>query len=176
MKSLAIAVAGVAVVVIGWAAFRPELLFIDRRVSEAFPDGPGAPGAGSMDERDRRGTIVAGGAFRGVAHATRGEAAIHALRDGSRILRLTEFETSNGPDLRVLLVAADDAPDHDTVRTAGAGSGWVELGRLKGNIGDQNYEVPSSVDLDKYRTVTIWCHRFSVNFGSAPLRRSTGGA
>ena len=48
-------------------------------------------------------------------------------------------------------------------------AGFVELGPMKGNIGDQNYEIPATVDLASYRTVTIWCKRFSVNFGSAPL-------
>jgi hypothetical protein len=48
----------------------------------------------------------------------------------------------------------------------------VELGPMKGNIGDQNYDIPSTVDLEKYRTVTIWCKRFGVNFGSAPLAKS----
>jgi hypothetical protein len=55
--------------------------------------------------------------------------------------------------------------DNATVTTAG----FVDLGSLKGNIGDQNYEVPSNVDLSKYRAATIWCKRFSVNFGTAPL-------
>jgi hypothetical protein len=68
----------------------------------------------------------------------------------------------------VYLVAAADVTDDETVKTAG----FVELGPMKGNKGDQNYEVPSSVDLASYRSVTIWCKRFSVNFGSAPLSTS----
>ena len=87
------------------------------------------------------------------------------LDDGSRILRLTDFTTSNGPDVRVYLVAASDANDNDTVKR----SGFVELGKLKGNDGDQNYDVPADLDLGKYRAVTIWCNRFSVNFATAPL-------
>jgi hypothetical protein len=62
-------------------------------------------------------------------------------------------------------VAAKDATDNDTVTRAG----FVEIGSLKGNIGNQNYELPSETDLSKYRAVTIWCKRFSVNFGTAPL-------
>jgi hypothetical protein len=65
----------------------------------------------------------------------------------------------------VYLVAANDAADSATVTRAG----FVELGPLKGNIGDQNYELPASVDLERYRAVTIWCKRFSVNFATAPL-------
>jgi Electron transfer DM13 len=62
-------------------------------------------------------------------------------------------------------VAAGDARDNATVKQAG----FVDLGPLKGNKGDQNYEVPASVDLAKYRAVTIWCARFNVNFATAPL-------
>ena len=83
-------------------------------------------------------------------------------------MRLTNFATSNGPDVRIYMVAAPDVRDDGTVKTAG----FVELGAMKGNIGDQNYDVPSTVDLARYRTVTIWCKRFSVNFGSAPLATS----
>jgi len=70
----------------------------------------------------------------------------------------------------VYLVAAPDVTDNATVAKAG----FVELGTLKGNIGDQNYDVPDSVDLEKYRAATIWCKRFSVNFGTAPLTPVAG--
>src|SRR5215469_6845808 len=76
--------------------------------------------------------------------------------------------TSNGPDVHVYFVAANDASDSETVRKAG----FLELGSIKGNIGDQNYDIPADVDLAKYRAVTIWCKRFSVNFGTAPLNSS----
>jgi len=85
--------------------------------------------------------------------------------DSKRILRLTNFRTSNGPDVHVYLIAAPDAKDDETVKNAAS----VDLGILKGNIGDQNYDVPDSVDLGKYRAVMIWCKRFNVNFGTAPL-------
>ncbi|HZA98870.1 MAG TPA: DM13 domain-containing protein, partial [Gemmatimonadales bacterium] len=68
-------------------------------------------------------------------------------------------------DVRVYLVAAADARDDGTVKKAG----FVELGKLKGTDGAQNYDVPADLDLNKYRAVTIWCRRFSVNFGTAPL-------
>ena len=84
-------------------------------------------------------------------------------RDGT--LRLTNFETSNGPDVHVYLVAAEDAKDDATVKNAG----FIDVASLKGNIGDQNYDLPANADLTKYRAVTIWCKRFSVNFGTAPL-------
>ena len=67
--------------------------------------------------------------------------------------------------MHVYLVASDDAKDNDTVTRAG----FIDVGSLKGNIGDQNYDLPANADLTKYRAVAIWCKRFSVNFGTAPL-------
>ena len=62
-------------------------------------------------------------------------------------------------------MATKDASDSETVKQAG----FVEVAALKGNIGDQNYELSSDLDLNKYRAVTIWCRRFGVNFATAPL-------
>src|SRR5206468_9379764 len=73
---------------------------------------------------------------------------------------------SNGPDVHVYMVAADDAKDVATVQKAG----FVDLGVIKGNISDQNYTLASDLDLAKYRAVSIWCKRISVNFGAAALR------
>ena len=139
-----------------WYAFRPERLFINQKVNEQFPTASAANMAPMK---------LASGEFHAGAHETKGTAAIFKLADGRRTLRLANFETSNGPDVRVYLVAAADAKDSETVKTAG----FIELGSLKGNIGDQNYDVPANVDLAKYRAVTIWCARFNVNFGTAPL-------
>jgi hypothetical protein len=156
-------VIGLAVVGgIGWYAFRPELLFVRKTVNEGLPVAAAQPAArGSVAPA----AVLLQGQFKSVAHETKGTAAVYELADGSRVLRLTEFVTSNGPDVRVYLVAAADAPDDETVKKAG----FVELGKLKGTDGDQNYEVPGDLDLSKYRAVTIWCRRFSVNFGSASL-------
>jgi hypothetical protein len=108
---------------------------------------------------------LASGKFHDVAHKGVGQATIYQSEGGKRVLRFTNFETSNGPDVRVYLVAANDATDSETVKRAE----FVEVGALKGNIGDQNYELSSDLDLSKYRAVTIWCKRFSVNFATAPL-------
>jgi hypothetical protein len=145
-----------------WAAFRPERLFVNARVNEAMPSGL------ANDSE----TVLASGSFHSVAHDSKGTASIYQLADGKRLLRLTNFQTSNGPDVHIYLVAANDASDAETVKKAG----FLELGSLKGNIGDQNYEVPADVDLTKYRAVTIWCKRFSVNFGTAPLSSSVASA
>ena len=162
----------------GWYAFRPERLFVNQRVDEPLPaatanENPDAMSA--MTESDAMTSkgdgmsaeprVVATGMFHSGTHETAGTATIHEYADGHRVLRLTGFHTSNGPDVQVLLVAASDARDNTTVTR----SGYIRLAGLKGNIGDQNYDVPVGADLSKYRAVTIWCRRFAVNFGTAPL-------
>jgi hypothetical protein len=136
-----------------WYAFRPERLFINQKVNEQFPTASAANNQ------------LASGQFHSGAHETKGMATVFQLADGKKTLRLTNFATSNGPDVHVYLVAAQDAKDNDTVTKAE----FVDLGSLNGNIGDQNNELPVNADLAKYRSVTIWCKRFSVNFGTAPL-------
>jgi hypothetical protein len=156
----------VGVAVVGWYLFRPQRLFINARVNESFPQASAQQTSASMTK------TLFSGRFHGVAHATSGMARVHQLPDGKRVLRLTEFETSNGPDVQVYLVATADASDDATVKNAG----FVSLGALKGNQGDQNYDLPSGIDLQKYRAVTIWCRRFGVNFGTAPLAEASAAA
>jgi hypothetical protein len=146
----------VVVVLVAWYAFRPERLFVNRRVDEALPTGQGGQSAQPLES----------GRFYSILHPTEGTATVFQMGDGSRILRLTSFRTSNGPDVHVYMVAADDAKDVATVQQAG----FIDLGVIKGNIGDQNYTLGSDLDLGKYRAVSIWCKRFSVNFGAAALR------
>ena len=149
------AVVAVPVLVVGWFLFRPELLFVNRDVHEELP----------AVAKDAAPKVLATGMFHGVAHATKGTAAVHEAADGKRVLRLTDFETSNGPAVHVYLIAAADAADDATVKKAES----IDLGEIKGNRGDQNYDVPAGADLAKYRAVTIWCARFDVNFATAPL-------
>ena len=146
---------GIAALAIGWYAFRPELLFVNKQVNEQFPASTSASGPLSL----------ARGNFRSLAHETKGVATIYKLADGKQTLRLTEFETSNGPDVHVYLTAAEVEKGSDAVKTAG----FIDLGSMKGNKGDQNYDVPADVDLGKYKHVAIWCARFGVNFGLARL-------
>lgn len=143
----------------GWLVFRPEKLVVNRKVQEDFPTGRVAQAAAPVE--------LARGEFHGVAHETKGSAVVYRLADGRRTLRLTDFATSNGPEVQVYLGAAPDARDSETVTNAG----FVSLGALKGNVGDQNYAMPDSLELSGYHSVTIWCHRFGVNFGTAPLRQ-----
>lgn len=111
-------------------------------------------------------TTVLQGSFIDRIHPAVGTASV--LSDGSdqRFLRFEDFETDNGPDLFVYLTTEDAAGDNDQF---GADGEFIDLGVLKGNVGDQNYEIPTDVDLDKYNTVVIWCRRFGVAFGAADL-------
>ncbi len=163
MNSRGPVIALIVVVVLGagWYLFRPERLFINKQVNESLEATP----AGMSAKESQADQVLAGGMFHKGSHETSGTATIHKLADGSRVLRLTDFHTSNGPDVQVYLVAASDATDNETVTRAG----FVNLGALKGNVGDQNYTLPADIDLGKYRAVTIWCRRFGVNFGTAPL-------
>jgi uncharacterized membrane protein len=142
---------GILVSVIAWFLFRPELLFVNHSVNE------------SLSTANSKRVLY--GEFKGLAHQTNGEVGIYDL-GGRLVLRFTGFSTSNGPDVHVYLVAAPDAFDDDTVRHAG----FINLGKMKGNQGDQNYELPPGVDLSIYRSVSLWCQRFNVNFGACSLR------
>jgi len=100
------------------------------------------------------------GTFIGVGdgiHDAQGDAYTIPLEDGSNVLRLENFKSTNGPDLYVYLATDDNASD------------FVNLGKLKANKGNQNYEIPEGTDLTKYNNVLIWCQAFSVLFGSAEV-------
>jgi hypothetical protein len=112
---------------------------------------------------------IATGTFHGQVHATSGRASIYKGMGGMFVLRLTNFKTSNGPDVHVLLIAAKDAEDNQNFLTSKTER--VELGKLKGNEGDQNYEIPAGTDLGKFKTVAIYCERFNATFGAAPLEK-----
>lgn len=143
--------ATLVVAVGGWYFFRPERAFLDTRVSEAAP----------VDSA----TVLLSGEFAPRAHEGRGRAEVLQLADGRRMLRFTEFETLNGPDLQIYLLGTVDAAGRRDLDA----HGFLSLGALKGNAGDQNYEIPVEVDLSKYRAVSVWCRRFGVNFTTAPL-------
>lgn len=156
MKKWKIVIPALAIVLfLLWYAFRPDRLFINRSVDESFPAAKGDSPAQTLES----------GTFHSLLHPTSGTATVYVLGDGSHLLRFTNFRTSNGPDVHVYMVATDSANDNESVKRAG----FIDLGELKGNIGDQNYVLRPEVDLAKYRAVSVWCKRFSVNFGSASL-------
>jgi hypothetical protein len=100
------------------------------------------------------------GAFTGLAHPTGGVARVVETSSG-RVLTLTDFETDPGPDLYVY-VAPGQTPGEDV-------SGATQLARLKGNVGNQQYELPAELDTSSGATVVIWCRAFTVSFGAAQL-------
>jgi hypothetical protein len=124
------------------------------------------PPAGAQDSGAR---TLETGTFHGKVHSTSGRATIYQEADGTLILRLTNFKTSNGPDVHVILIAARDADDDANFLKSNTPR--VELGKLKGNEGDQNYVIPAGIDLARFQTVSIYCEHFNANFGAAPLEK-----
>jgi Electron transfer DM13 len=143
-----VAVIAVAVLPLGWYLLSP--LWITAKVSE----GANITGL----ERLRIGT------FRNVVHEGSGKAALYRQQDGSYLLRLTVFTVLNGPDLHLFISSAKNA-DANNVSEENS----LNLGRLKGNVGDQNYVIPATAMLEKLQSVVIWCKRFRVIFATAPL-------
>lgn len=179
---------GVAVLVIAAGLFQPWRLFVDERADDLLPTdalvassatesadpAPARPSATkatpkpNRDSKTAESKIIRSGRLISHEHRTSGQVKIIKLADGSRLLRFEDLDTSSGPDLRVWLSSAPVIEGKD---------GWyvfgrhphVELGRLKANLGNQNYAVPADVDLAELRSVTIWCKRFRVSFGAAAL-------
>jgi hypothetical protein len=159
-----IVVVGVAVAVIGALVFEPWKLFVDQHVDEAPPVVAAGPAAGSVTDQ----VVLARGLLISHEHHSSGSVVVYRLADGSRVLRVEDLATSNGPALHVWL---SDAPVVEG--TAGWGvfddGRYVDLGELKGNIGSSNYLIPPEVDLDVLQSTTIWCERFHVSFAAAHL-------
>jgi hypothetical protein len=135
----------------------------DRVVHEQVITAAAPPQAGAA-QKSHGPVELAEGSFRSHEHQTAGTARVVRASDGGRFLTLTSFSTSPGPDLRLRLVPGNSFD--------GCGDGAVDLGGLKGNRGNQQYELPSGVN-GTGRTVVIWCRAFSVPFGSAALHRAT---
>jgi hypothetical protein len=177
-------VMGIALVAAAVFWFQPQKLVIDQQVNEALPGigtgggervagiREGNPAAGSQgDSAPTKSDVASGhrtlasGRFQSLEHDTAGRAALLELPGGRRYLRFEDLATSNGPDLRVYLSRVRASNDWYAY-----GERFTDLGALKGNLGDQNYPVPADIDLSRYRSAVIWCRRFTVGFGVAPLR------
>lgn len=195
-KSMMIAIIAAAVIVPA-AVYAASPLFVNTTIDEPAPtaaansdddkmmeEDASMSGDSMMDDKDGAAMADKGdetmmedknammmdkplaGSFVGVGdgiHNAEGTAQVIYL-DGSDALRLEEFRSTNGPDLYVYLSADKEATD------------FVDLGRLKANIGNQNYEIPEGTDLSKYNKVLIWCKSFSVLFGSAELMETPASA
>jgi hypothetical protein len=144
------------IVAIALAFFEPWTLWIDKTVDEAVP--------GSVTEPVElgRGDLISH------EHTTTGTVRVLRMPDGSHILRLENLDTSNGPALKVWLSDAAVTPGRAGWHVFDDGK-FVDLGDLKGNRGSQNYPLPRGVNLDEYRSVSVWCDRFNVSFGAATL-------
>jgi hypothetical protein len=149
---------GLAIFVAVW--FQPQKIFFESTVREAAPTHMPTATSPQPDAV----VEVAAGPFRSLEHRTTGTARLLILPDGSAVLRLEGLDTSNGPDLRVYL--SEIPPDRGQ---RDYGERFVDLGALKGNRGDQNYAIPRGVDVSRFRSAVIWCRRFTVGFGVAPL-------
>jgi hypothetical protein len=146
--------------------FQPQKLWVDDRVSEPVPTptASGAPRGDVMNVPAPAPVEVSGGELVSRDHHTSGVVRVLAFDDGRRIVRLEGLDTSNGPDLYVYLSTnRSDGPE------AAFDDEYVSLGRLKGNQGDQNYDVPGGTDLARFTTLVIWCDRFDSAFGAAGL-------
>jgi len=128
-------------------------LWIDREVSETLADNVANQ-------------VLALGDFTDADRAHHGTGKVHLIDTGTgKLIRFTDFKVTNGPDLYVWLVKADGIEDSDDVKA----SEWVNLGALKGNIGNQNYPLPAGINLADYKSVVVWCRQFGVLFAKAEL-------
>ena len=179
------AIAAVPLLAIAWWLGSP--LFLDDEIDEAFPMSAGAVIPDDMTRQEVENVMedaaeapdveaeepmmddgpepLLTGEFVGADdfHMGSGTATIYRLEDGSNVLRFEDFEVTNGPDLHVLLVPDGDPADRDDIE------GYVDLGSLKGNIGAQNYEIPSELDITEFGSVMIYCKPFHVIFATASL-------
>ena len=161
--------AGLVLFVLVW--FQPQKLFLNKTVNEPGPGITGTAPAGEADSNAAAGRsfppgpqVLSSGSFRSLEHSTTGKAIVLRRPGGSLILRLEHLNTSNGPDLRVYLSRIPASSDLHAYRT-----GFIDLGALKGNRGSQNYVIPAGTDLSAFKSAVIWCRRFVVGFGVAPL-------
>jgi len=181
---------GAIVVVAGFLAFRPDKLFVDDVVNESLSDAfvtessaappttttTVAPPSDSTPPLESTTTTalaptttqpsgpvgISTGAFFGIDHSASGTAAVYE-QDGAYALRFEDdTDIQNGPDLFIWLLADDDY-------SGGEPSEYIDLGKIKGNVGGQNYDLPAEFEPDIHRFVLVWCLRFSVPFAAAPL-------
>ena len=182
---IAAIVIGIPAIAVAWWLGSP--LFLDSEVNEAFPVPAAAadraeiepttttrgatdtttPTASttSTSEQAAGPTTLLTGEFRDAdsSHQGMGTATVYELEDGSTLLRFEEFEVTNGPDLNVYLVPHENPTSSEDLE------GYLDLGSLKGNIGDQNYEVPDGADISEFGSVVIYCVAFDVFFSIASL-------
>ena len=179
----------VPVLAVAWWLLAP--LFIDKTVEEEFPLAANAvvPSDMTMEEAETTMSAMAKvdsemtepmgdemaeaaalktGEFQDADafHKGSGTATVYKLPEGGHVLRLEDFKVTNGPDLRVIVTPSGSPDSRDDVHEPG----YLELGKLKGNIGNQNYPFPEGADPSDLNAVVIYCKPFSVIFSVAELR------
>lgn len=147
LKTIIISVSIFAALIIAFWLVSP--LFINKTVNERLPVHDSEAFTIKLESQ---GVFVDADSF----HKTSGTVKVVNI-EGDKFLSLEDFQTANGPDLFVYLAKDFEAKD------------FVNLGELKGNIGNQNYEIPEEVDINSYNKVLIWCRAFGVLFGSAEI-------
>ena len=155
-KKIIIAIIAVLVPI---AVYTGSPLFYNVSINESLPQTMTDANDASITQDTAQ--LLASGSFSGVndgIHNAQGSAKIIQLSGGKQLLRLEDFKATNGPDLHVYLASDKSAQD------------YVDLGKLKANIGNQNYDIPEGTDLTKYNTALVWCKQFSVLFGSAEIK------
>ncbi|OHA90581.1 MAG: hypothetical protein A2832_01135 [Candidatus Zambryskibacteria bacterium RIFCSPHIGHO2_01_FULL_44_22b] len=152
MKKLIILI--VSIIILGLAYWLISPFFIDKKVSEELNISAESEGAQPV--------LVLRGVFTGFDRIHTGSGNVNVIQVGDRyIIRFEEnFDVANGPDLYVGF-----GKDGEYIKDS-------EIGKLKGNIGSQNYELPAGADLTDYNEVWVWCHAFSVGFAKAVLSPS----
>lgn len=160
-----VGVAGLVVVGALVAIFQPHKLFIDEVVEDERPDAVSVPppAPGGAPSATTPAPLPVTGTFVSLDHGTSGVVEVFTTVDGERVLRFEDLATDNGPDLFVYLstAPADGSAPFD--------ADFIDLGALKGNVGNQNYVIPAGTDLERYATVVIWCRQFTSAFGAAEL-------
>jgi len=177
---IAVSLVSGLVLVSAGSYLQPWKLFTDTKIEEALPLVSDSKEADEENEPEQTTEkvkndesidspeVLAQGIFISHEHATTGAVKILKYVDGTRILRIENLSTSNGPKLEVWLTDAPVIEGLDGWKVFDDGK-YVNLGDLKGNIGSQNYVIPTSVNLNDFSSVSIWCERFSVSFGAAAL-------
>lgn len=161
--------AAVVVAAVGLWAFEPWRLATSSKADESVPVSKPTSTASSSQTTTPTppptDTVLATGRFEDAEHATSGAVRLLELADGRRFVRLEGLVSSDGPDLHVWL---SDRPSGGEWGSYDDGR-YVALGELKATHGNQNYEIPPQADLAGLRSVVIWCDRFNVAFGTAPV-------
>ncbi len=158
VRQIGFGLVGLVALAVAWYLFSP--LLFDRQVDEDL----------AVISGDQ---VIGAGEFLGVDqwHQGSGQANLVRLESGDIEIRFEDFEVTNGPDLEVWL-SSHEYPRTNADVTDGT---WIDLGRLKGNVGNQAYILPADADLSQVQSVTIWCEQFGVLFASAPLTGANEG-